>query len=108
MSRPILAADLGVKGAFVLGRDVGNGPEIVAVYVWRGWERRNRKRETESTIRYEARHFALRRPAKIASISANTTTKVSDGRRRAIESSAKEQGSDIDTFAQQAAAIIDV
>ena len=47
MSRPILAADLGEKGAFVLGRDVGNGPEVVAVYVWRGWKRGARKREGE-------------------------------------------------------------
>ncbi|HUW14745.1 MAG TPA: hypothetical protein VM537_33810 [Anaerolineae bacterium] len=45
--RPILAADLGEKGSFVLARDVGNGPEIVAVYVWRGWKRGNRKCERE-------------------------------------------------------------
>jgi len=46
MSRPILAADLGEKGAFVLARDVGNGPEIVAVYAWKGWKR-GAKRESE-------------------------------------------------------------
>ena len=47
MSRPVLAADLGEKGAFVLARDVGNGPEIVAVYVWKGWKCGVRKRESE-------------------------------------------------------------
>jgi len=56
--KPILAADLGEKGALVLGRDVGNGPEIVTAYAWKGWKRGARKREDE--IRGQVLYLCLR------------------------------------------------
>ena len=64
MSLPsILAADLGEKGAFVLARDVDNGPEIVAVYVWKGWKRRARKREDD--IRGQVLYLCVRWGVKV-------------------------------------------